>query len=191
MESDAVVLIVAQPCRLCDGLQAILRATPGIQEVYQACDGESALRMIGPHRPALILLDAGLPDGAAWELLRRLKAEHRHLKCVILVDSSRQQRQARDAGADAVLMKGLPAAMLFETVKPLLGDRGMETEVHDELVFEFDPLKRSEIVPLIAENMVSCLELKVPVRVDMETGDSWGDTEPIDFVANPDKKLDK
>ena len=133
MGSDAVLLIVAHPCRLCDGLQAILRATPGVKAVHQACDGASALRMIELHRPALILLDAGLPDGAAWDLLRRLKAEHGHLKCVVLVDSSLQQRQARTAGADAVLMKGLPAATLFETVESLLGDREMGREVHDEL----------------------------------------------------------
>ncbi len=63
-------------------------------------------------------------------------------------------------------------------------------QIHDELVFEFDPKCQRDIVQLVAENMTTAAELNVPVRVDMEIGESWGTTEPIDFVVNPDKRLD-
>ncbi len=59
-------------------------------------------------------------------------------------------------------------------------------QIHDELVFEFDPDHQVETAKLVHESMVSAAELRVPLRVDMESGPSWGDTKPIDFPGKPD-----
>jgi DNA polymerase-1 len=63
-------------------------------------------------------------------------------------------------------------------------------QIHDELVFEFDPENQQEIVRTVRDCMTSAADLQVPIHVDMEIGDSWGATNPIDFVPIPDKKLD-
>ncbi|MDG2011901.1 MAG: DNA polymerase I [Pirellulaceae bacterium] len=63
-------------------------------------------------------------------------------------------------------------------------------QIHDELVFEFDPQQQDSVLPLVSNCMTSAVALQVPIQVDMEMGDCWGGTQPIDFVANPDKKLD-
>ena len=34
--------------------------------------------------------------------------------------------------------------------------------------------------------MTSAVELQVPIQVDMEIGNCWGGTQPIDFAVNPD-----
>ncbi len=63
-------------------------------------------------------------------------------------------------------------------------------QIHDELVFEFDPQHKDSILPLVSDCMTSAVELQVPIQVDMEIGNCWGGTQPIDFAVNPDKKLD-
>lgn len=64
-------------------------------------------------------------------------------------------------------------------------------QIHDELVFEYDPANQTEILTMVSDCMAKAATLRVPIHVDMEIGDSWGSTVPIDFSRNPDKKLDK
>ncbi len=60
-----------------------------------------------------------------------------------------------------------------------LDDSGMGTllllQVHDELVFEVPAAELESLKPLVREAMESALELKVPLVVDMHTGDNWAE----------------
>ncbi|MGI9518219.1 MAG: DNA polymerase I [Pirellulaceae bacterium] len=59
-------------------------------------------------------------------------------------------------------------------------------QIHDELVFEFDPARQAEFAMLVRDSMDSAAELRVPLHVDLEVGPSWGSTKPIDFRGKPD-----
>jgi DNA polymerase-1 len=55
----------------------------------------------------------------------------------------------------------------------------MMIQVHDELIFEIREDKVSEAAGRIQDIMRNVLPLKVPVVVDVEVGDSWGELEKM------------
>jgi DNA polymerase-1 len=62
-------------------------------------------------------------------------------------------------------------------VDTALREGGFETrmllQVHDELVFEVPRREVERVRPLVEEGMMNALPLKVPVVVEMGTGDNW------------------
>jgi DNA polymerase-1 len=56
-------------------------------------------------------------------------------------------------------------------------ERGLKTrmilQVHDELIFEVPENEVAEVSKLVKEGMENVVELKVPLIVDMGTGDNW------------------
>ncbi|MCF8388695.1 MAG: DNA polymerase I, partial [Bacteroidales bacterium] len=49
----------------------------------------------------------------------------------------------------------------------------MILQVHDELVFDVFKEEVEKIKPIIEENMKKAIKMKVPVEVDMNTGENW------------------
>ncbi len=48
-------------------------------------------------------------------------------------------------------------------------------QVHDELIFEVPFSEEDKMKDLVKKEMESVLTLKAPLRVSLETGESWGD----------------
>ncbi len=119
----APVLVAARPGRMRDSLQILLKMVNGINVVGHADDSSSAVRMVSMHRPALLLLDTNLPGEEISTVLKQIKANGSRSRCLVLVDSVQQRRDARTAGADVALIKGFPAAKLFEVIKGLLSEQ--------------------------------------------------------------------
>jgi DNA-binding NarL/FixJ family response regulator len=114
------VLVVAKPSPLRDSLVALLRSIPSITVIQQADDAASALRIIEVDGPVLVLLDAGLPAGQAWSLLRQVKSRWPTTPCIVLTDTQQSRRRAEAAGANRALLKGFPAAKLSLMLEQLL-----------------------------------------------------------------------
>ncbi|MBT2582494.1 DNA polymerase I [Planococcus sp. ISL-109] len=53
----------------------------------------------------------------------------------------------------------------------------MLLQVHDELIFEAPPEELERLMELVPEVMESAVELNVPLKVDIATGDTWYDTK--------------
>jgi DNA polymerase-1 len=53
----------------------------------------------------------------------------------------------------------------------------MLLQVHDELVFEVKRGLGNEIAKLLKEKMEGTIKLRVPVKVDVRIGKSWGELE--------------
>ena len=53
----------------------------------------------------------------------------------------------------------------------------MLLQVHDELVFECPPGELDEVSALVKREMEGACELKVPLVVDVGTGDNWRDAK--------------
>jgi DNA-binding NarL/FixJ family response regulator len=112
-------LIVAKPGSLHDGLLALLTAIPQLDVVGEADDADLALQMVAKRRPELVLMDADLPQDEAWEVLGKIKTEWPAMQCVVLAGDVQQRQAAEAAGADIVLLKGIPAAKLIASIEAL------------------------------------------------------------------------
>jgi DNA-binding NarL/FixJ family response regulator len=136
MRRHVSAVIVAGPGRFRDSLRALLTATPQIDAVNQADDAESALKAIAEEHAILMLLDGSLPGDEVGKVLRGIRVERPQVRCIVLADNARQQREAKVAGADAILLKGFPTAELFQTVERLLSGEEGTSLTHKEAVVE-------------------------------------------------------
>ncbi len=77
--------------------------------VAEATNGREALDKIGAVRPAVIVMDLSMPILDGWEATRRIKADPRTADIVVIAVTSHTTnyglQQAKDVGADAVLVK--------------------------------------------------------------------------------------
>ena len=48
-------------------------------------------------------------------------------------------------------------------------------QVHDELIFEIPPSEEQIMRQLVTEEMEGVMQLKVPLKVDLDVGESWYD----------------
>jgi DNA-binding NarL/FixJ family response regulator len=85
--------------------------------------------MVSDLCPALVLLDTNLPGEDVVRVLQRIKADGCSPRCLVLVDTRQQQRDAIATGADVALLKGYPTTKLFEVIQTLTAQR----ETHGEL----------------------------------------------------------
>jgi len=53
--------------------------------------------------------------------------------------------------------------------------RQLLLQVHDELLFEVPEDELEEMRQLIPQIMSTALELSVPLKVDIKTGNNWGE----------------
>ena len=115
-----LALIVTGLGSLQNGLVAIMTTMPQIQVILVAEEASRALRMIADHRPALVLLDVVLPGDEEGTVLKEFRTRWPSTRCIVLTDDVQQQQGAEAAGADAVLIKGFPAANLIAAIEGLL-----------------------------------------------------------------------
>ena len=86
-------------------------------EVVKATNGVDGLLAIGRVRPSLIVLDFGLPDLNAVEVIERLLEPGRQLNAEVLVVTGgigdEEQERLRNVGVEAIVNKadGMPAVM--------------------------------------------------------------------------------
>jgi DNA-binding NarL/FixJ family response regulator len=83
-------------------------------------DSASISRAMTEYQPEVMVVDVNVLNGQDWELLRQLKARHALVRHIVLVDTFRQQAEARAAGADVVLVKGFGTAKLCEVIGKLV-----------------------------------------------------------------------
>ena len=110
-------LIVARPGPLRDSLQALMKTMPQIEIVAEASDPSALLRLGDRIQPDIVLLDVSLPGDEVWGALRQIQGQWPQTRTIVLVEDSRQQQQARDAGAGVALLKGFPASRLAAIIE--------------------------------------------------------------------------
>jgi DNA-binding response OmpR family regulator len=101
----------------------MLLATPQIADVRQVASISSDLGELEDPGPDLVLMDVEALGKTTWVLLEQIRAKAPHCRCIALVCSARQQQEALEAGANAVLIKGFAAAQLSAAVERLLTRR--------------------------------------------------------------------
>jgi DNA-binding response OmpR family regulator len=110
------VLIVDDDPAIRGLLETLLRFE-GV-DVSAAEDAEVALAAVAAHRPDVVIVDVQLPGVDGFGLCRRLKAAERPPRVVMLTGrtSFQDEREGREAGADAYLQKPFSPVELLELV---------------------------------------------------------------------------
>jgi CheY-like chemotaxis protein len=94
-------------------------------EVTEAADGEEALRVVGDHRPDLILMDAMLPVLDGWAATARLKGSPDTASIPVVMITARamdlDRERSFESGADSYIAKPCDPAQIVEEVRRLIG----------------------------------------------------------------------
>lgn len=94
-------------------------------DVVTARSGAEALELVRERRPAIAVLDIGMPPPDGLEVVRRIRgdAELRSMRLLLLTAKAQESdvRRGLEAGADAYLSKPFSPADLSARVRALLG----------------------------------------------------------------------
>src|SRR5580658_8124731 len=86
--------------------------------VLEAADGQTALRLVAEHEPAMVLLDCKLPDMDGFEIARRLRALDPNLPIVAVTGwAHADEARVLTAGFLDVLLKPVGPSRLIEIVE--------------------------------------------------------------------------
>jgi DNA polymerase-1 len=98
--------------------------------------------------------------------------------------SNRQVREAAERMAINMPVQGTSADIIKVAMIDLdreIDKRQLKSkmllQVHDELIFEVPETEREEMRQLASKLMSAALELSVPLKVDIKTGNNWGEME--------------
>jgi DNA-binding NarL/FixJ family response regulator len=108
------VLIVSEAGRLRDSLRVLLKSCYPLAAIEETETFPSALKRLAAAPGALVLVDAALPDKQAWQALDWFHAPS--ARCVLLAHSLAQQKQAREAGVNTILLDGFTAESFLAVV---------------------------------------------------------------------------
>jgi DNA-binding NarL/FixJ family response regulator len=138
-ESVSITVVLADDHAIVREGFAALCAVHGMTILGQACDGPSALEMVGALKPDFAILDQQMPGMTGAEVIRRLRSAGSTAKLMILSISREDSTvmEALRAGADGYLLKDGPARHLLDAihfvqeggvyVSPLLRGAGLFT----------------------------------------------------------------
>ena len=120
MDNQTLILLVAGPGEMRDGLECLLLATGEVDQVTITDNVQSALDIAQDGCLDLVFLDLSITADQSSEVLADLSRECPQARCMALSNDVSQQRQAEAAGADLAVVKGFPAAELSAAVSGLL-----------------------------------------------------------------------
>ena len=114
-----LALVVARPGPVCDGLVALLGASPDVRKIVQVARAEDAWDFVQSIYPDMTLIYASPLTSDVANLISQIKAYCG--RPVLIVVSSEEDRQTAVAhDADVVVMEGLPSSKLATQITSLL-----------------------------------------------------------------------
>jgi DNA-binding response OmpR family regulator len=126
----AIILVVERDPHIRD-LEAYFLNEAGFAVEF-AADGAAALEQAQKIRPDIIITEVLVPKLDGLSLCRRVKGDANLRSTVVLIFSILAvQSRAKEAGADAFLMKPLAEQRLVDTVRQLLDVRRMSAPTGD------------------------------------------------------------
>jgi DNA-binding NarL/FixJ family response regulator len=115
----SISLLIAYPKELIRaGLRAMLAGSP-VKIVGEASDAPSTVTLAKKHKPAVVLLDAAIPGGDAFELVTKLAKSLSATKFILLsvLDNPTYMARARAVGAANCLLMGFSQRELVTAIE--------------------------------------------------------------------------
>jgi DNA-binding NarL/FixJ family response regulator len=168
------------------GLRALVESLPEVSRVLEASDGREALTAIAEHRPAIVLMDIGMPGLNGLEAAAIVSREHPGTRTIVLSmhGTDAYVLQALRAGAAGYLLKDAAVAELPLAIRAVLrGEIYISSAVSRVVVSGFlagmaggatagpiDSLsaRQREILQLIAEGR-SAKEIAFDLKLSVKT----------------------
>jgi DNA-binding NarL/FixJ family response regulator len=123
MNEPITVVLVEDHALTRTGLRTALEATGDVRVLAEASDGISAEAVIVRERPAVAIVDIGLPGRDGVALTRAIKTEAPLTRVVILTmhELDEEVLAALSAGADAYCVKSSDASTVIDAVRIVAG----------------------------------------------------------------------
>ncbi len=127
-ETKPLILVIDDEPQICRLLTVTLEANA--YRVLTAATGQEGLALAAQHRPAVVILDLGLPDLSGQEILRRLR-EWSNVPVLILSvqDDEAGKVAALDAGADDYVTKPFNTSELLARLRVALRRASQQEEL--------------------------------------------------------------
>ncbi|MBN1581983.1 MAG: response regulator transcription factor [Anaerolineae bacterium] len=120
MTHSIPALVMARSGRVRGGLQVLLATVPQIGRVDLVENASDLFDIVRDTNPLLVLLDTNLSDARVLTTLATIKRVRPDTHCLVITDNLYQQKKAKAAGADGVLLRGFSATEFSEMVEALL-----------------------------------------------------------------------
>lgn len=107
---------------LLEGIAAVLKEMPTIEIIATVQNGFDLMDAVGRHKPALVVLDLNMPGYDGLQCLQKIKADHIHVKVLVLTNYNQPQlvEEVRRMEADGYLLKNSSAANLKIAVEEIV-----------------------------------------------------------------------
>lgn len=116
MEKTLRIMIVDDNPRARGALAALISTLNWLNVICEASNGKDAIEKIGQHSPDMILMDVQMPVMDGLKATQIIKKNWPQIKVIILTLYSNYDPQARQAGADAFLVKGCSMEDMTSTI---------------------------------------------------------------------------
>lgn len=128
MEQKIDVLIADQQSDSRRGLKALLGFSPFINHIWEARNGEAAIKVIGEVKPDLVILDVQMPVIGGLCVTRWIQQNWPDIKVIILTMYPHYEEEALAAGAERFLLKGREDYSIQDEIQSLFpsGSGGMK-----------------------------------------------------------------
>jgi two-component system response regulator DegU len=115
------ILLADDYVRFRQELRKLLHKTDKLKIVGEVGDGNELFHFLEQEIPDLILLDINMPPLRSTKATRLIKLQHPKVKVLIMVMDHEAEylNQARQVGADGVLLKQYVAAELFRAISTI------------------------------------------------------------------------
>jgi two-component system response regulator DegU len=115
------ILLADDYVRFRQELRKLLHKTDKLKIVGEVGDGNGLFQFLEQEIPDLIMLDINMPPLRSTEVTRLIKLQHPKLKVLIMVMDHEAEYliQARQVGADGVLLKQCVSAELFRAISTI------------------------------------------------------------------------
>lgn len=121
---ERLVILIAQPGEIRDGLRALLAAMPQVESYEPEGDSvlsDNLLARFSERCPVLILVDCDIPGDRPQTIIQQIKDNCPQVAVLCLVDDTQQHQVNRDSfDRDRILPKGMPANRLYDAIMAIL-----------------------------------------------------------------------
>jgi DNA-binding NarL/FixJ family response regulator len=122
------------------GTRELLEQQPDLRIVGEAADGEEAIRLAQELQPDVLIMDVRMPRISGVEATRRIKAEHPHIRVLVLTahDDDEYVFALLQAGANGYLLKTAEIDELVRAIRTVAaGQSALAPEVTGKVVAQF------------------------------------------------------
>ena len=154
------ILIVEDHQMFIDGIKVHLQENQKINKIYEALNGNEALKIIKEQKIDLIITDIKMPEMTGIELTRIVKSEFPDIKIIVftMYNDTEIVREIIESEAEGYILKNASTGELINAINKI-ADGG--TYYSDEVVsiMKQDYIKENEPIQELSEREIEILKL--------------------------------